>query len=195
MSGRISCLDLSLLFSILLPFPFLLYLHFGPDMVGYEMSEDCLYINVIRPARVDPAAQLPVAVSPRPRDETPGVPVAHRGQAELWVLGASTTPALPICSTIQRGVASRSSAQFLPRSGTANSNLVDVLKTEYINPDVPKGLDVVIMRSIQLTYKFLQTKIGTGWTGTPSDQACNHDHPCHPRHHVPCRFKPIVDTS
>ncbi|KAK0717450.1 Alpha/Beta hydrolase protein [Lasiosphaeria miniovina] len=35
---------------------------FGPDMVGYEMSEDCLYINVIRPAGVDPAAQLPVAV-------------------------------------------------------------------------------------------------------------------------------------
>jgi len=35
---------------------------FGPDMVGYEMSEDCLYINVVRPAGTDPAAQLPVAV-------------------------------------------------------------------------------------------------------------------------------------
>ncbi|KAK3368482.1 Alpha/Beta hydrolase protein [Podospora didyma] len=35
---------------------------FGPDMVGYEMSEDCLFLNVIRPAGVDPAAQLPVAV-------------------------------------------------------------------------------------------------------------------------------------
>ncbi|KAK0744306.1 Alpha/Beta hydrolase protein [Apiosordaria backusii] len=35
---------------------------FGPDMIGYEMSEDCLYINVIRPAGVDENAQLPVAV-------------------------------------------------------------------------------------------------------------------------------------
>ncbi|KAK4448281.1 Alpha/Beta hydrolase protein [Podospora aff. communis PSN243] len=35
---------------------------FGPDMIGYEMSEDCLHINVIRPAGVDPSAQLPVAV-------------------------------------------------------------------------------------------------------------------------------------
>lgn len=31
-------------------------------MVGYDMSEDCLYINVVRPAGIDPAAQLPVAV-------------------------------------------------------------------------------------------------------------------------------------
>ncbi|KAM7185088.1 Alpha/Beta hydrolase fold [Rhypophila sp. PSN 637] len=35
---------------------------FGPDMIGYEMSEDCLQINVVRPAGVSPSAQLPVAV-------------------------------------------------------------------------------------------------------------------------------------
>jgi len=35
---------------------------FGPDMAGYQMSEDCLGINVIRPAGVQPGAQLPVAV-------------------------------------------------------------------------------------------------------------------------------------
>ncbi|KAI9159086.1 Lipase 4 [Paramyrothecium foliicola] len=35
---------------------------YGSDMIGYEISEDCLYLNVIRPAGVDPNAELPVAV-------------------------------------------------------------------------------------------------------------------------------------
>ena len=38
------------------------YIGFGPDMVGYEMSEDYLFLNIIRPADVDPKAQLPMAV-------------------------------------------------------------------------------------------------------------------------------------
>ncbi|KAF6844168.1 carboxylesterase family protein, partial [Colletotrichum musicola] len=35
---------------------------YGADMVGYESSEDCLYLNVVRPSGVSPDAQLPVAV-------------------------------------------------------------------------------------------------------------------------------------
>ncbi|KAK2065399.1 carboxylesterase [Colletotrichum caudatum] len=35
---------------------------YGEDMVGYESSEDCLYLNVVRPAGVSPDAKLPVAV-------------------------------------------------------------------------------------------------------------------------------------
>ncbi|KDN64859.1 putative carboxylesterase [Colletotrichum sublineola] len=35
---------------------------YGGVMVGYESSEDCLYLNVIRPAGVSPDAKLPVAV-------------------------------------------------------------------------------------------------------------------------------------
>lgn len=31
-------------------------------MIGYEMSEDCLYVNVVRPAGIDTSADLPVAV-------------------------------------------------------------------------------------------------------------------------------------
>lgn len=35
---------------------------YGSDDIGYELSEDCLYLNVIRPAGVEPSAALPVAV-------------------------------------------------------------------------------------------------------------------------------------
>ncbi|KAK1541710.1 carboxylesterase [Colletotrichum paranaense] len=35
---------------------------YGSDMIGYESSEDCLYLNVVRPAGIAADAQLPVAV-------------------------------------------------------------------------------------------------------------------------------------
>jgi hypothetical protein len=35
---------------------------YGGDNVGYEMSEDCLYLNVIRPAGIADTAGLPVVV-------------------------------------------------------------------------------------------------------------------------------------
>ncbi|KAI1334793.1 Alpha/Beta hydrolase protein [Xylariaceae sp. FL0016] len=34
---------------------------YGSDEIGYELSEDCLYLNVIRPAGLDETADLPVA--------------------------------------------------------------------------------------------------------------------------------------
>lgn len=35
---------------------------YGADQIGYDESEDCLYINVIRPAATQQDAKLPVAV-------------------------------------------------------------------------------------------------------------------------------------
>lgn len=35
---------------------------YGFDQVGNEVSEDCLYLNVVRPAGIDSTAELPVAV-------------------------------------------------------------------------------------------------------------------------------------
>lgn len=35
---------------------------YGGDDIGYEVSEDCLYLNVVRPAGIDTTAKLPVAL-------------------------------------------------------------------------------------------------------------------------------------
>lgn len=35
---------------------------YGSDDTGYTLSEDCLFLNVIRPTGIDPTANLPVAV-------------------------------------------------------------------------------------------------------------------------------------
>jgi len=35
---------------------------YGSSQMGYNVSEDCLYLNVIRPARASPKSKLPVAV-------------------------------------------------------------------------------------------------------------------------------------
>jgi hypothetical protein len=67
-------------------------------------------------------------------------------------------------------------AQFLPRSGIKYADLVDLLKTDFINPNMPKGRDNVILKSFRLTYRFLQTLV----------QSSHH-------HHGFARFKPVVD--
>jgi carboxylesterase type B len=35
---------------------------YGGDEIGYPLSENCLYLNVIRPTGIDDTAELPVAV-------------------------------------------------------------------------------------------------------------------------------------
>ncbi|MEY4903290.1 MAG: hypothetical protein RLZZ292_1105, partial [Bacteroidota bacterium] len=46
--------------------------------------------------------------------------------------------------------------EFLPRTGIDYFNLVDLLKTEYINPCMPKGKSKAIMESLHFSYRFLQ---------------------------------------
>ncbi|BFT72396.1 neuraminidase-like domain-containing protein [Paenibacillus sp. P36] len=46
--------------------------------------------------------------------------------------------------------------QFLRRTGIDYVNLVELLKTEYINPNMPKGKSKAIMESLYLNYRFLQ---------------------------------------
>lgn len=35
---------------------------YGSDNIGYSLAEDCLFLNVIRPAGIDETAELPVAL-------------------------------------------------------------------------------------------------------------------------------------
>ncbi|PRT40155.1 Tc toxin subunit A-related protein [Bacillus wiedmannii] len=46
--------------------------------------------------------------------------------------------------------------EFLRRTGIDYINLVNLLKTEYINPYIPKGKSKIIMESLHFSYRFLQ---------------------------------------
>lgn len=46
--------------------------------------------------------------------------------------------------------------QLLPRSGLVYADLVELVKTRYINPNFPQGRDLVIFESIRFNYLFLK---------------------------------------
>lgn len=52
--------------------------------------------------------------------------------------------------------------QFLARTRIQYTALVDLLKTQYINPAYPKGRARVILEGIRFSYRFLQTLVDTG---------------------------------
>jgi hypothetical protein len=51
--------------------------------------------------------------------------------------------------------------QFLPRTGIQYVDLVDLLKTRFINPAFPQGRALTILESIRFSYRFLQTLVDT----------------------------------
>ena len=51
--------------------------------------------------------------------------------------------------------------QFLKRTGTLYTELVELLKTQFINPNYPKGLSLKIMESLRLSYRYMQTLVDT----------------------------------
>ncbi len=52
--------------------------------------------------------------------------------------------------------------QFLRRTGIAYVDLVELLKTQCINPNIPEGKALTIMESIQFSYRYLQTLVDHG---------------------------------
>lgn len=54
--------------------------------------------------------------------------------------------------------------QFLPRTGIQYVDLVDLLKTRFINPAFPQGRALAILESIRFSYRFLQTLVDTSST-------------------------------
>jgi len=51
--------------------------------------------------------------------------------------------------------------QFLPRTGIQYTDLIDLLKTQFINPNFPLGKALTILESIRFSYRFLQTLVDT----------------------------------
>ncbi|NUN67052.1 hypothetical protein HCU40_20415 (plasmid) [Pseudanabaena biceps] len=49
--------------------------------------------------------------------------------------------------------------QFLPRTGIQYIDLVELLKTQFINPNFPQGKALTILESIRFSYRFLQTLV------------------------------------
>lgn len=47
--------------------------------------------------------------------------------------------------------------QFLPRTGVLYVDLVELLKTQYLNPNFPRGRALAILESIRYSYRYLQT--------------------------------------
>lgn len=55
--------------------------------------------------------------------------------------------------------------QFLRRTGVSYLELVELLKTQCLNPNMPQGKALSIMESIQFSYRFLQTLVDHGASG------------------------------
>ena len=51
--------------------------------------------------------------------------------------------------------------QFLPRTGIQYTDLVELLKTQFINPAFPQGKALTIMESLRFSYRFLQRFVDT----------------------------------
>lgn len=54
--------------------------------------------------------------------------------------------------------------QLLPRTGVHYADLVEIVKTRFINPAYPTGEALIVMESIQASYRFLQTLVDTTTT-------------------------------
>jgi hypothetical protein len=54
--------------------------------------------------------------------------------------------------------------QFLPRTGIQYPDLVELLKTRFINPAFPQGEALSLLESIRFSYRFLQTLVVAGST-------------------------------
>ncbi len=54
--------------------------------------------------------------------------------------------------------------EFLPSTGIEYVDLVELLKTRFINPNFPQGKALTLLESIRFSYRFLQTLVNTSST-------------------------------
>lgn len=63
--------------------------------------------------------------------------------------------------------------QFLPRSGIQYTDLVELLKTRFINPNFPQGKALTILEGIRFSYRFLQGLVDPDKTKPPTVRFAN----------------------
>lgn len=49
--------------------------------------------------------------------------------------------------------------QFLPRTGVQYADLVQLLKTQYLNPNMPQGKALAMMETLRFSYRYLQSLV------------------------------------
>ena len=92
--------------------------------------------------------------------------------------------------------------QFLPRTGVEYTDLVDMLLTQFLNPNMPQGKARAIMESIQFSYRYLQSLVNESATSPdikykdlieflndPGDALPTFkraENPCKPKEEDPC---------
>ncbi|KAN0108658.1 hypothetical protein V8E51_008400 [Hyaloscypha variabilis] len=79
---------------------------------------------------------------------------------QYWGYGTNSDNAMQDTSSQETGL-TFVEAQFLPRSGIAYTDLVNMLQTQYINPNYPAGRDLQILESIQFSYRYLQRLVNS----------------------------------
>lgn len=91
--------------------------------------------------------------------------VRHPYEYYGYVIDGYTTAddMLSMDETAQKGL-TFVKRQFLPRTGIQYVDLVELLKTRFINPNYPQGQALTLMESIRFSYRFLQTLVDTSST-------------------------------
>lgn len=92
----------------------------------------------------------------RPVQEYYGYPAGQGGEDQMLDLDETKKIGL----TFVKATASDGSVgQFLARTGIHYTDLVELLRTRYVNPSYPSGQALTILDSIQFSYRFLQTLV------------------------------------
>jgi hypothetical protein len=86
----------------------------------------------------------------------PQLPPSGQGTCDADMLSADEDP-----KTGQIGLTFVKN-QFLPRTGIQYTDLVELLKSQFINPNFPQGKALTILESIRFSYRFLQTLVDGG---------------------------------
>ena len=82
----------------------------------------------------------------------------HIGVKEVWEYYGYDTRDEMLDKDAEKGL-TFVKKQFLPRTGIEYVDLVEMLQTQFINPNLPRGKALAILESIRFSYEFLRTLV------------------------------------